>query len=389
MKKFRDTLHVIYRFFSSGRTAVVLIAVLTATVALGQIIPQNKCLDQIALMSFLRKHDYTYFIIRLLRLNNIYVSWVFILPLCLLFLNLVFCMGNRMKAMLEAGKDLGFRDYFFGGQRLSKWGSLVFHASFFVILAGVLASRLTRFEGTMILVEGQTLRERHEDYLSTSEAPLFRENHSLFHIRLNHVENEYNKGSLVKLTCDMTVEDGGRVEHRTVGVNRPLVYGNTAFLVHLFDFSPYIVIRDRRGEIVFQSHVNLVTEYGKREDRFAVPNTDLVIFARLFPDAVFTAGGLKTVSPEPKNPALQFRAVRMSKDGMFGKTLYEGHIFLKKSKSFDNYVLSFEDFRYWVKFNVRKDAGVPCIFAGLWIGTAGLALRFVAGMMLKESGSAV
>ncbi|MEW6202412.1 MAG: cytochrome c biogenesis protein ResB [bacterium] len=246
---------------------------------------------------------------------------------------------------------------------------------------GGIYSTQTRFVGTVILTEGQTFTERHEDYLATSEAPMFFENHQFFKIRLDKVAESFKDGLPLNLICRIKLEDGARTGNYVVRINQPFEYKKTNFLIHNHGYAPHFVITNRTGNEVFHSYVNLYTTAGVPDDHFNVPGTDLAVYVRLFPDAELRGERLREVSRELKNPAMRLRIIRQTNEGVFKETLYNGHAFKNEAIKFDNYVLSYDDIRHWVRFEVRKDRGVPIIFAGFWVGIFGLCVRFLASFI--------
>ncbi len=82
----------IITFFTSVRTTIIVLSVLAVASILGTIIPQNVDLDQFRRVA----SPFTYRLVLILDLHNVYRSWWFILLLLLLTGNLLGCLFQRL-----------------------------------------------------------------------------------------------------------------------------------------------------------------------------------------------------------------------------------------------------------------------------------------------------
>ncbi|MFH1777517.1 MAG: cytochrome c biogenesis protein ResB [Candidatus Omnitrophota bacterium] len=124
----------IWRYFSSIRLAVWLLAMLTVFSLIGTIIPQNKEPAE----DILRYGCVVYKIFHKSGLLDVFHAPWFILLLLLLALNLIACLGNR----LPLKKHL--------------LGTVIVHASILIILAGVLIGVFYGQRGYVRIFEGQS-----------------------------------------------------------------------------------------------------------------------------------------------------------------------------------------------------------------------------------------
>ncbi|MFC2072907.1 cytochrome c biogenesis protein ResB [Chloroflexota bacterium] len=252
----------------------------------------------------------------------------------------------------------GVESHLFGEKgKLGEWGSIVFHLSFLVILLGILYSGVTRYVGSIVITEGQTVTEQHQEG---------------FQIRLDKFQATYHEGRTgTDYVAHLTVLDEGYVvKKEQVRVNQPLTYQGTTFLLERYGFSPRFVLRDAAGEELFNSFVNLRMLPLDSEDSFTIPETEFVVWVKFYPDMIMDEGKMTTDSLLPNNPVM---SLIVSSDE---KTLFTGPLALDDSAKFENVSLSFVDLRYWTQYRVVKDAGQALIFSGFWLSVTGLVVRY-------------
>lgn len=358
------------------------------------------------------------------QLNYIFSSWWFIALSLTLFLNTLFCTLSRIRSAWKATfreapkasshfiKDLkNHHEIVYTGSadqvvervkrelilhryrlreeavsdgmaifaekgRFSVWGSVLFHLSLLLIFLGVLFGATTNLRGRVVLTEGQTFTERHQDYQQLQEAYLFRENHQNFQVRLDKLHLIYDKRNQPSnYASDVTVFDGGQeIKKQRVVVNNPLSYkGFVFYQTARYGFSPLLILEDSQGRVLFDAYVSLNTvekEEIEFKDSFTVPDTTLRFTAQFYPHAEQVGSRLKMKSLLLKKPALYLKV----SDGE--RKLFEGPLFLNQSTNFNGLALTFGGVRYWTNFWVTRDQGIPIIFTGFWVGLVGLALRF-------------
>jgi len=116
------------------------------------------------------------------------------------------------------------------------YASPAFHILLVVLIAVVLAGRLTRSEASMVLPLGQS-REVSEHYLDVEhQGLLYRFGSSPFRILALGIEQSYEQdGQARGMATELAIQtDTGRIAKRQmVFVNRPLAYGST--LIHIAD----------------------------------------------------------------------------------------------------------------------------------------------------------
>ncbi|MCA1960009.1 MAG: cytochrome c biogenesis protein ResB [Desulfomonile sp.] len=88
-------------FFTSVRTAVVLLFILAGASIVGTVVPQETSLDQVSRVV----SPFVFRLIAILDLNNVYRSWWFLLLLTLLTVNLLACLLQRIPALMSEWKD--------------------------------------------------------------------------------------------------------------------------------------------------------------------------------------------------------------------------------------------------------------------------------------------
>jgi cytochrome c biogenesis protein len=256
---------------------------------------------------------------------------------------------------------------------LAQWGSVLFHFSFLVLLVGVVFVQLTRYVGTMVITEGQTVTERREDYVRTGSAPLLGAAHLGFQVRLEGFSPTYHQGTIgTDYAADLAVLEGGReVKRQRVRVNQPLTYRGRRFLLEKYGFAPLLVLTGAEERQLFEGYVNLAVLTPGSEDFFAIPGTSIALWARFYPDMVMVAGHPSSRSLVPANPVLYLKVTEE------GQEVFQGPLPLKGSVPLRDRTLTFADLRYWTQYQVVRDPGKEVIFGGFGLGLLGLALRYL------------
>ncbi|MEW6202411.1 MAG: cytochrome c biogenesis protein ResB [bacterium] len=90
-----------YRLLSSKQLPIWLITALIILVLLSHFIPQRKCLTGEEYNALISEGSFLYYFNRITGFDDVYSSPPFILIIALLFINLTFCMINRLRAILR------------------------------------------------------------------------------------------------------------------------------------------------------------------------------------------------------------------------------------------------------------------------------------------------
>lgn len=153
------------------------------------------------------------------------------------------------------------------GQRVAEkgaWregGSLLFHWSFFVLMAGLFATAMFGWKGYAVVVEGERWIENPISLVQYDPPAFFEESaHRGFAVELDSFDVRFREnGSAADFVADVNVVDGGeRVIEQEVRVNYPLDYRGVKLYLHSFGWAARVSVVDPvTGDTVFDDWVTL------------------------------------------------------------------------------------------------------------------------------------
>lgn len=418
-RKVEDRKGTLSGLLSSRKLAITLPAVITALSILGTIIPQESLCPLSDFEQWQLQYPFLSGLAISLGLTDLFRSAAFTAAAALLFLSISVCTYKRVRQALRntggEALDVGsFRQYgnsfsvhfphsasgssgiiqsrllgrgyrpsqVHGGDglllkaekgRFGGWGSFVFHFSFLIILAGALTSVWTRLEGRVVLTEGQQFQGYPNEYLFVRGAPFADPEPLGFRLTLERFKPAY--GTPSRYVSEVLIEGSGEKRSETIRDFHALSHHGYTFYQKDHGFSPQFLLQDSRGRVVFESFVavksHLDGEGPRYEDHFKIPGTDLEVEARLYPDAAADGEKITTRSPMPDNPLIDLTIKRA------GEAIYDGRIRLNECVGAGDLFFCFSDLRYWSAFRVVKDAGIPIIYAGFFVGILGLLVRLL------------
>ncbi|MBF0318031.1 MAG: cytochrome c biogenesis protein ResB [Nitrospirae bacterium] len=417
-----SVVNAIWRFFSSVRLAVVLIALIGLLSILGTVIEQNAEPEKnVRLFKKIFGEGLASTVYRIsesLGFMDMYSSWWFLMLLALLAVNLIVCSIDRlpgirrivsrpMEPLKEEGfghhginkeftckgsindvrvkvatalKQLGFKPDEFIFERgvqyyAQKWQHVryavyVIHLSIIVILVGAVVGIQFGFRGFMKIDEGQTtdkaFSRKGEEY------------HLDFSIKCDDFTIEFYGDTDTPKTYRswLTVIESGQEKLKTfIEVNHPLSYKGYTFYQ-----SSYGPIGEENGVLVFR----VKSKDGKSEmifkkvgDAFKIPGSTLEARIMAFSPAL---GFNKDEKPYTYTEMLNNPAVYvLFREGRNDK--YGGWIFKRYPKSWDipdgSKLELVDNWGYqYTGIQVRKDPGVWIVYLGCICMTLGLYFAF-------------
>ena len=293
-----------WKVLRSMRTAIWLLLALVAATFVASIVPQ-RLTDAQQVEAWAETNSLWYQIGERLRLFDVFVSpWYIAIYVSLLFV-LVLCLIPRTRdfartwkratarpkrgelpnlphsatfatslapdeALARARSVLGRRRFRRGpanddGQfiaekgSLREGGSLVFHWSFFLILAAFFVSRAFGFEGFLVVVEGETVSEAPVNIVRYNPGWFGDSAHRNFELRLEDFDVEFRDDrSAADFVSRVTVIDEGKeVLTKAVRVNDPLDYRGVKIYQSSFGWAARMVVEDSGGDVVFDDFVTL------------------------------------------------------------------------------------------------------------------------------------
>lgn len=352
-------------FLASRKLAVTLLVLLMLLSVLGTIVPQEAASTECDMEKWRTEHPLLSGLAARLGLDNLYTGHAYLSLLVTLVLSITVCTFKRAGAVLRNGG---------GRAACARWGSLVFHMSFIVIFAGGAVSAWSRFEGVMVLTEGQRFSGSAEEYSAIKRNPLPSPPRTGFAVALERLSPP--EGETTTYKSEVIIEYGGRETRGTVRDFHALSHGGFTFHQKDHGFSPSFVLKDLAGRVVFDAYVALRSHHGpgedvKYEDAFAIPGTGLEVEGRLYPDMAVVNGRMATKSPRPENPVISLKVKER------GREIYRGSVRQGEEVRFGGYYLSFNGLRHWSSFRVVRDRGVPVVYAGFGMCILGFLTRLL------------
>ncbi|MBI5360954.1 MAG: cytochrome c biogenesis protein ResB [Planctomycetes bacterium] len=287
--------------------------------------------------------------------------WFFIVLVAALYIVLTFCTVDRIWRQVRSKYNSP-----------SWWGSIIFHASFYVIVTGACISIGGRKTGLELFTESETVIFSENNYLLHDRPP--------FAVKLNRFLPVFENDMPVDYACDFSVyydTAEGWMQARKSGlkVNMPLEEQGVSLVFKRWGYSPRIIIRDNEyNEIIGMFNLNLgeKIENGNPQKFFtdftSVPNTNLKLELKFYPEM---ENGKHVPAYTARNPRIYAKLYS-------GKRVYvDGYIAMKESLVSDTLTLTFDDFNYWVGVEVVNDIGENIVFAGFVIAVIGLAFRML------------
>lgn len=351
---------------ASGRVAVVLLFLVMLISCIGAVIPQEGMVEPAKLLEWREANPVVARTLGPLGAFHTFTSWPFMVVIFALGLNTFACTANRFSVR--------------GVHGVNEWGSLLFHISLLLLLAGGLVSAATRFDGSILLTEGQNFRGARHSYLQFSAGPFRRESRINLSLTLTGAETEAGKGGhLTRERAYLTDEKTG-VRHE-VEVNRPKEHNGFTFTLGRTGFSPKLAIRGlASGRAEFAAFVSLKTfgDARRREyrDFLELDCTDGRLVMALYPDAVRESGKYVSTGGEKGNPVLH-----MEWSDEEGHKVAEQDAALGTSVNQDGYSYHFAELRRWASFKVVDDPGYPIVVVALWLGLLSLLVRYMSEMV--------
>jgi cytochrome c biogenesis protein len=412
------------------RTAIFFLIGVALIVLVGSFVPQQDTSAQAKVDQFLADHHNLNDLASHagLPLTQVFVSPLFFVLLGSLYLALGACVLRRGRALLMRTVRRHPRTPQYWGE----WGSWLFHTSFFLLLVAVVWGKATGFQGIVTVTEGQRVTETRADFDTLQEGLLFNGQHAGYQVQLNSFHATYQPNGQPKdYVSNVTVYDNGRaVMTRDIRVNDFLGYRDVDFYQQDYGWAPHIVVTNPAGRVVYDGTVeffgaqkNVQTGVLKVPDfGYTVPGAQspLQIGARMaiFPDAKTVAQVNPDGSIDPsqvnyqpggeqaRNPVLQMQlwvgdlgldrgqpqnvneldTSHMSPyvvdasggDVPFPIAMGESRQLALPGRDAAHpalFTVSFPDLRQYSLFMVKKDDGVPLVYATF--------LAIMTGLMVK------
>jgi cytochrome c biogenesis protein len=278
-------------------------------------------------------------------------------------------------------------------------GSLLFHLSFYVLLAAIVFGQLTTFEGQVGVVEGdRAFTDTEVAYWNYRPGRWFGpEQHTGWRMELDAFEVDWIRdptapgaGQPTTFRSQVSITDGdGNPEQAVIEGNAP--HTVDGFKIHQLDwgYAPRIVI-EVDGDVVHDDYLTMIAMdtagfRGAAKAPAADPDVGLDLFLYPYaPDDEETGQPVTTGAPWDDEPLmivaqyrgdLQLGATQQSIVELDTSLLeLEGGQFLRlgETATIGDVTVSFPELRRWVGFQVSTRPGIPWLLLGSALLVAGL-----------------
>ena len=380
------------------RTAIILLGIVAGLSIIATLLPQRVLQPEKA-SAYLQTHQVLGPIWDQLGLFSVYESWPLVVAVVLMYVSLGNCVITRGRALYRRWRRHLPRNHQFIGEA----GSLVFHLSFFVLLAGILYGKAAGFSAFVNVIEGQSVVEARPSYDQVEEGVLFSaDQHKGYEVHVDSFHAAYyTSGKPKDFVSHVVVLDQGRkVMEKDIRVNQYLEYRGVKFYQGSYGWAPVIQVTDPAGKLVFDSPVIFFGEPTLSNGILKVPSAGppgqqlgaLMFFA---PDVQSGHSGAQAGTANLNNPAVTYRFFKGDLQANRTQNVNEldtsrmtqlatGGILLGQSADLPGgYRVSFPRVLQYTGLQVTDDPGVPIIWLAFVLMLGGLVVRLYLDPLLK------
>ncbi|MEA2645001.1 MAG: cytochrome c biosis protein [Chloroflexota bacterium] len=242
-----------WRSLARMRTAIILLAIVGTLSVIATELPQ-RALQPERVSDYITAHKMLGPFFDRLGLFSVYESWPLLAAVVLMYVSLSNCVITRGLALFRRWRRKLPRTPQFWGEA----GSLVFHLSFFVLLAGVAYNLAGGFTAFVNVIEGDSVVESRSSYDQVEEGLLFNPiEHRGYEVKLDRFNAAYYAdGRPSDFVSHVEVLDQGRkVKEQDIRVNEYMAYRDVKFYQANYGWAPVIQVTDPSGRKVFDAPV--------------------------------------------------------------------------------------------------------------------------------------
>ena len=329
----------------SVKLALVLISVLTATIA--------------SLMFYTKLYNYEV-------AQAGFRSWWFLLLSFAFLLNLTSCLAEQFFRLAGSYNKLGKKT------KTRRIGLILFHLGLILVVTGSFVTNAYGMSGYIMIGEGETRLENHNDYDVLEESTFFREiMHYNFALKLLKQSFLYDQDGTVKdIKAVFQITDGDKTTDINLTTGSSVTYRGIRMFFYRDGFTPKIFVTKKNGELIWKSSIlidTIVDNDGRifyKTDAFSIQDLPFKIDFTFFPDL----NQKNSRSNKLTNPALQV-IVRQE-----NKILAQKVIKPNEPLVFADYKLFFNDIKRWTGIKLVRNPGEKLVYGGYLIALLGLLL---------------
>ena len=256
-------------------------------------------------------------------------------------------------------------------------GNLIFHIAFIIVGVGVVVSSFYRFDGSLILLEGDVFLGERSSYIRHSAGEDFDRLAPKLTFKLDEISTEFWGWRMYFTGLE------ARIRHSATSLNKeetlllnggPTIEG-ARLKLSAYGYSPNLHFRKadmliRKGTTALQVFPPGV------EDNLEINNYK--IYVTVYPDAVERGGRIENASMNIREPAFLVRIE------WFGEQVFATSVRVGEELKYRDISITFEGLRPYVVIDVIKDPGEKVVFIGFIAALIGLVMRLAVSRKKRE-----
>jgi cytochrome c biogenesis protein len=378
------------------RTAIAMLVVLGLLATVSTLLPQIPQNPR-GVMAYVLHHSVTAPWFARLGLFDVFSSWLFIITALLMYTALGASLLVRVPAAWRRAVDPATRNRALGAEV----ASIIFHASFFILLVGVVYGKATGFVGNRAVVEGEGFVEARAGYDNLTEGVLS-DRHAGFEVKVDSFKAAYwPNGSPRDFTSRLRIFEGDRaVRSQDVQVNHYLDYRGVKIYQSGYGWAPSIKLETPDGRVLKEAPTIFIGDPQMASGVIKAPSAghgsqQLGLTAFFLPDPRLSGDAISPGTPELRNPLLLVRLYRgelsdrsenvfqLDTSGM--DLRWRGALRLGDSViTEDGYRLTFTGLKQYTDLTLNKDPGIPIVLAAFIIGLSALLVSLYLPLLGPE-----
>ena len=378
------------------RTAIILLALLALLATIGSLLPQVPQ-EPRAVMTYILDHPFTGPIFARIGLFDIFSSWPFIVTAVLMYTSLGAGLAIRIPAAVRRGRAPSNRTRAYWAEV----ASIVFHASFFLLLAGVVYGKAAGFVGNAAVVEGGSFVEARANYDNLDEG-ILAPRHAGFQVKVDGFHAAYwPTGAPRDFVSHVSLYDHDRlVERQDIRVNHYLAYDGVKVYQSGYGWAPTLRIQTPDGRVVADGPTIFLGDPQLANGVIKAPAAGpqgkrLAATALLLPDPQVSGDAISPGTAEPRNPLLLVRLYRgaipdraenvytLDTTGM--DLRWRGALRLgDRVTTPDGVTVSFTGLKQYTDFALNRDPGIPIVLSAFAIGLSALLVSLYLPALGRE-----
>ncbi|MDQ6880133.1 MAG: cytochrome c biogenesis protein ResB, partial [Candidatus Dormibacteraeota bacterium] len=287
-----------------ARTAIGLLVVLAVLSIIGTLLPQLPQNPR-GVFGYVLTHPTTGPLFARLGLYDVFSSWFFLVTALLMYISLTAFLWVRVPAAWRRWRQ--------GIRTAGLWAdlsSIAFHASFYLLLVGVVYGKAFGFVGAAAIVEGGSFVEARANYDNLDEGD-FAPAHQGYQLTLDSFRAQYwSTGKPADFLSRVRIFDGGRmVESQNIRVNHYLDYRGDKIYQIGYGWAPWVRVRMPDGRLVADAPVMFLGDQAISNGVIKAPSAgrpgqQLAATALLIPDPRVSGQAISAGTAERRNPIL-------------------------------------------------------------------------------------